>query len=449
MRFKTNNTDRNNLKIMALGGFGSVTQNLFVYEYQDNILIVDCGVGFKEEKGKEGLVIPDFTYLLQNRKKIRGIVFTHGHEDHIGGLPYLLSKIQGEVPLYAPRLTKALIEEKFKEKNIRADVTLIDSNTKLNLKPFLVEFMFINHSIPDTFHFFIKTPCGNVYHGSDFKFDWTPVINRQSEIGKIALAGNQGIDLLLSDCLRSERKGYTLSESMVEESLDREIRKCKGKFFITTISSNISRWQQALNVISRYHRKAVLVGRSVEKVLTIAQELGYLKVPKDIIVPIKKAHFYRDNQLAFLIAGCQAQEGSALDRLASGKSQIKIKPKDKVVFSADYIPGNEAAIRRLVDKLSLIGADVSYSDISNDLHVSGHGSQSDLALLISLTGPKYLLPIGGAFRQMKQYSILACKMGYDPNRILLPKVNQVIEMSSDGRVKLGQTITLQLKFIPQ
>jgi len=447
MRFKANNTNRKNLKIMALGGFGSVTQNLFVYEYQDNILIVDCGIGFKEENGKEGIIIPDITYLLQNRKKIRGIVFTHGHEDHIGGLPYLLSKIREKIPLYAPRLTKALIEEKFKEKNIRADVILIDSNTKLNLKPFLVEFMFINHSIPDTFHFFIKTPCGNVYHGSDFKFDWTPVINRQSEIGKIALAGHQGIDLLLSDCLRSERKGYTPSESMVEESLDREIRKCKGKFFITTISSNISRWQQALNVISRYHKKVVLVGRSVEKVLTIAQKLGYLKVPKDLIVPIKKAHFYRDDQLAFLIAGCQAQEGSALDKVASGKSQIKIKARDKVVFSADYIPGNEAAIRRLVDKLSLLGADVSYSDISNDLHVSGHGSQNDLALLISLTNPKYLLPIGGAFRQMKQYSILARKMGYDPNRILLPKVNQVVEMSSNGRVSLGQTITLQPKFI--
>jgi len=437
----------NNLKIMALGGFVSVTQNLFVYEYQNDILIVDCGIGFKEERGKEGLIIPDFSYLLQNRKKIRGIVFTHGHQDHIGALPFLLPKLQGKIPLFAPRLTAALIEDKLKEGNLQADINLIDSKTKLNLGSFSVEFIFISHAIPDTFHFLIKTPCGVVYHGSDFKFDWTPVLKRQSEVGKIALAGYRGIDLLFSDCLGSERKGYTPSESTLESSLEREIRECKGRFFITTISSNISRWQQTLDIIARFHRKVVLVGRSVEKIFNIAQELGYLKVPKDLIIPIKKASSFKPRQLAFLIAGCQAQKGSALDKIVSGKSQIKIKPRDKVVFSADFIPGNEAAIRRMVDKLSLLGADVSYSDILDDLHVSGHGSQGDLSLLINLTRAKYLLPFGGEFRHMKQYSILAQKMGYEADKILLPKENQVIEMSFPGKVRLGQKINLQPKFI--
>ncbi len=446
MKFKQNKS-KNNLKIMALGGFGFVTQNLFVYEYQDSILVVDCGIGFKEEEGKNGIVVPDINYLIQNQRKIKGIVFTHGHEDHIGGLPFLLSKIKRRIPLFASRLTAAMIKEKLKENNLQAKIEIINSNSRLNLGIFLVEFVFISHSIPDTFHFIIKTPCGLIYHGSDFKFDWTPVMNKQSEIGKIALCGHQGVDLLLSDCLRSEKKGYTLSESMIEESFEREIRDCRGRFFVTTISSNISRWQQAINVIANHRRKAVLLGRSVEKVINIARELGYLKIPKDLIVPLKKANYLRPDQIAFLISGSQAQAGSALDKVASGKSQVKIKPGDKVVFSADYIPGNELAIHRLIDKLSYLGVAVSYSDIFDDLHVSGHGSQNDLALLISLIKPKFLLPIGGAFRHMKQYAILAQKMGFRQEKILLPRENQTIEMLIDGQVKLGGEITLHPKFV--
>ena len=446
MKFKKNNRN-NNLKIMALGGFGSVTQNLFVYEYQDSILVVDCGIGFKEEEGKSGIVVPDINYLIQNQRKIKGIVFTHGHEDHIGGLPFLLSKIKRRIPLFASRLTAAMIEEKLKENNLQAKIEIINFNSRLNLKPFGVEFVFISHSIPDTFHFIIRTPCGVIYHGSDFKFDWTPVMNKQSEVGKIALCGHRGVDLLLSDCLRSEKKGYTLSESMIEESFEREIRNCRGRFFVTTISSNISRWQQAINVIANHHRKAVLMGRSVEKVINIARQLEYLKIPKDLIVPLKKASYLRPDQIAFLISGSQAQSGSALDRIASGRSQIKIKPGDKVVFSTDCIPGNEVALYRLIDKLSYLGVVVSYSDIFDDLHVSGHGSQNDLALLISLTKPKFLLPIGGAFRHMRQYAILAQKMGFRQEKILLPKENQTIEMLIDGQVKLGSEITLHPKFI--
>jgi ribonuclease J len=437
-----------NLRIISLGGFGNVTQNLFVYEYQDSLLMVDCGVGFAEKfHQKTELVIPDFNYLIQNQAKIKAIIFTHGHEDHMAGLPFFLSKIKREIPIYASHWSAALIEEKLDEFNLHPQIKVINSDSHLNLDPFVVDFVYITHSIPDSYHLIIRTPCGIVYHGSDFKFDWTPVSGKQSDVGKIAQVSNEGIDLLLSDCLRSEKAGYTLSEQMIEESFEREIKDCQGKFFVTTMSSNVSRWQQALNVIAEHRRKAVLVGRSVDKVLNIAVRLGYLKLPPGVVVPLKKVHQYQPHQLAFLISGAQAQTGSALDRVVHDEHrQIKIKPGDKVVFSTDYIPGSELAIHHLIDRLSFLGADVSYSEISDDIHVSGHAAQSDLALLISLTRPKWLLPIGGAFRQMKQYALLAQRMGYQEKQILLPEKNRTIEMMPGGQVRLGPKINLRSEF---
>jgi len=306
-----------------------------------------------------------------------------------------------------------------------------------------LDFIYITHSIPDSYHLVIKTPLGRIYHGSDFKFDWTPVTGRPSEVGKIAQISNQGIDLLLSDCLRSEKAGYTLSERMIEESFEREIKDCQGKFFVTTMSSNISRWQQALNVIAEHGRKAILVGFSVDKVLNIAVRLGYLEPPPGVIIPLKKMNHYQPRQLAFLIAGSQAQVGSSLEKVVHGKHpQIKIKPGDKVVFSTDYIPGNELSIHHLIDRISFLGAEVSYSEILDDIHVSGHAAQADLSLLISLTRPKWILPIGGAFRQMKQYALLAQKMGYQEKQILLPERNRIIEMLPGGKVRLGTKIRL-------
>jgi ribonuclease J len=430
---------QSNLRIISFGGFGNVTQNLFVYEYQNNILMVDCGVGFMERTHKKTeLVTPDFEYLIKNQEKIRGIVFTHGHEDHMAGLPFFLSKVKRDIPIYASRWCAALIEEKLEENHLLRKINVYDSKTKLNLGPFSIDFAYITHSLPDAYHLFIKTPCGTVYHGSDFKFDWTPVSGRQSEVGKIAQMSNQGVDLLVSDCLRSEKAGYTLSERMIEESFEREIKDCKGKFFVTTMSSNVSRWQQALNVIAEHRRKAVLMGFSVDKNVNIAVRLGYLKLPPGVVIPVKKARYYQPNQLAFLISGAQAQLGSALDRVVHNEHhQIKIRPGDKVVFSTDYIPGSEQPTHHLIDRLSYLGADVSYSEISDDIHVSGHGAQQDLALLISLTQPKWLLPIGGAFRQMKQYALLAQRMGYEEKQILLPEKTQTIEMLPGGQVRLG------------
>lgn len=437
------------LKIASLGGFGNVTQNLFVYEYQDSILIVDCGVGFTGEGKEESrLILPDFSYLVQNQKKIKGIVFTHGHEDHLAGLPFLLPKLKGDIPIFASRLTAALIEEKLLDYNQSFGVSIVDSGSHLNFGPFSLEFIYVTHSIPDTFHLVIRTPCGIVYHGSDFKFDWTPVMGKQSEVGRIVSVGNQGVNLLLSDSLGSERAGYTLSERMIEESFEREIKDCQGKFFVTTMSSNVSRWQQAINVIAAHHRRVAFVGRSVEKVISIATKLGYLHFPRGLMVPKGKTKFLGPNRVAFLISGCQAQAGSALEKVAHGRHpDIEIKPGDKVVFSADYIPGNEIAIHHLIDRLSYLGADVSYSDITEDIHVSGHGSKSDLALLIALIRPNWLLPIGSAYRQMKQYALLAQKMGYPEQKILLPERNQTIQIFPDGQVKLGPKIPLHPQLV--
>lgn len=443
---QNNNKNQSILKITSFGGFGNVTQNLFAYEYQNDILIVDCGIGFMENNNnKNELILPDFSYLVENQDKIRAIVLTHGHEDHIGGLPHLLSKIKKTIPIYASRWTAAMVEDKLEEQSSFLKVKVINSDSHLVCGQFAVDFVYVNHSVPDTYHLIIATPNGLIYHGSDFKFDWTPVSGRQTEVDKIAFLSRRGVNLLLSDCLRSEKSGYTFSEEMIEESFEREIHNCKGKFFVTTMSSNVSRWQQALNVIAEHRRKVVFLGRSVEKVIKIAIKLGYLRLPKGIEIPLAKARYYQPHQLAFLISGSQAQLGSALEKTVRGRNhQVKIRLGDKVVFSTDYIPGSELAIHHLIDKLSYLGADVSYSDISDDIHVSGHGAQADQALLISLVRPKYLLPIGGAFRQMKQYALQAQKMGYQENQILLPERIQTIEMLADGQVRLGPKINLRL-----
>lgn len=260
-----------------------------------------------------------------------------------------------------------------------------------------------------------------------------------SDVGKIATIGNKGVVCLLSDCLRSEKSGYTLSESMVEDSLEREMRGCQGKVFITTISSNVSRWQQALNVSVKYGRQVVLVGRSIEKIFKIATRLGYLKVPKRVLVPTKRINSLPKEKISLFVAGSQAQTGSALDRITAGEfREVQIEPGDKVIFSSpDYIPGTQLAIHKLIDNLSRLGADVSYSDILDDLHVSGHAAQGGLSLMIGLTRPHYLIPIGGAFRQMRQYSLLAQKMGYYEKQILLPDRGDTVEITSDGKVRLG------------
>lgn len=426
------------VRIVFLGGVGEVTKNMFVYEYLENgqivdILIVDCGVGFSED-GKE-LLLPDPSYLLDKKDKIRGIVLTHGHEDHTSALFAVLPEI-GNVPVYGTRLTVALAATRLEEHQLRGDLRKVDMKQTLNLGNFKVNYVHMTHSIPDAANMIIKTPIGTFYHGSDFKFDWMPLDGWQSEVGKIARAGDNGILCLLSDCVRSEREGYTLSELFIEEELEKQVRKARGRVIFTTQSSNISRIQQAINVALRFKRKLIFLGRSVRKNVEVTEKLGYLRFPQNAVIRKRDVRKYPDNKLFLIVAGSQAQEDSALTRLIDDKNEIKLKPNDRVVFSADPIPGYERQVHNLIDRMTLKGARVIYNDINDALHVSGHGSQNDLMLMIGLTRPKLLLPIGGSPRHVKQYSLIAQKMGFQENQILTPQENDAMEFDSFGSPRL-------------
>ena len=435
------------LKLISLGGYGEVTRNMYAYIYQEKqVLLVDCGIGFPtEEMLGVDLLIPDINYLLNQNYQIQGLILTHGHEDHIGGLPYILDKLP-EFPVYGARLTAALAQIKLDERKIRRKIKVFDSNSHLKLGPFEVDFARVSHSIPDTYHLIIHTPEGVIYHGVDFKFDFTPVDGIQPQLSKIALASQKGVKLMLSDCLGSERKGATPSELSLNDMFEREISHCPGKFIVTAMSSSISRWQQAIDVSIKYGRQIVLAGRSVEKNVEVARKLGYLKVEDRYLVPLKKAHQIPDNLLTVLIAGSQGQEGAALHKLALGEHRyLSINPGDKVVFSTDYIPGSELAIHWTVDTLYELGATVIYADVKDDLHVSGHGSQWDLKTLINLVSPEYIYPIGGTYRHMVHYARLAQEMGYGSEQIIFPQGKEIL--IEKGKVRLGQTVPLRAVMI--
>ena len=430
----------NSLKIISLAGFGNVTNNMFVYETDEDIVIVDCGLGFPtEEMRGVDLLVPDVSYLETRKQKIRGLVLSHGHEDHIGALPYVLPKLKG-IPVYGSRWALALVKEKIAEHNLSANLHEISQGQKITLGKFTIEFVEVTHSIPETMHLAITTPFGLFYHAADFKLDLTPVNEKPTDQNLVAEIGRRGVQCLLSDCLRAERPGFTPSETKLEEMFEREIKNCKGKFWVTTMSSNISRFKQAIEVAQRHNRKVVLVGRSVEGNVTQALKLGYLKFPKELFLSVKEAKRYPSSGLAVLVSGSQGQSGSALDKIVLGEREMKIEKGDKIVFSTDTIPGNELAIYSLIDMILLQGADVSYADITSDIHVSGHGASSDLKKLIELIKPKYLLPIGGNYRHMVAYKKIALGLGYQEDKIIMPYDGQVVEFTDRDQVNLNGKI---------
>lgn len=436
--------NKGQLKFTPLGGIGNVTKNMYVYEYrspnnEEEILIVDCGVGFPDSNmyGVD-LVIPDVSYLKNKKDLIKGIVLTHGHEDHIAALPYILPIIN--VPIYATRLTAALAKVRLEENNVSAKIFECDRAQRLILGNFNIEFVHMTHSIPDANNLIIRTPAGIFYHGSDFKFDWTPIDYDFPEVGKIAKAGEEKIECLITDCLGADREGYTLSEKVIEGGFEKAIANCKGKFIVTTQSSNISRIQQAINVSAKHNRRVCFLGRSVKQNVEVAQKLGYILAPNSIVISEKEIKKYPANHISLIVAGSQGQIESALARIASSDHKYaSINKGDLVVFSADPIPGNEEAVHSLIDDLVDLGAEVSYSEVFEDLHVSGHGSQNDLMLLLSLTKPHYIIPIGGTKRHMYHYKNLALSHGYKSKDIfLLENGNQLIfknrEASLDGSI---------------
>lgn len=434
------------LKILSLGGFARVTPNLFVYENDSDILVVDCGIGFPEvETLGADLLVPDISYLKGKQDKIRAIILSHGHDDHIGGLPYVLPQLPANLPVFAPKWAAALSRLKLEEFGISANIKEIDEKTRLKLGSFSLEFIKVTHSIPDTLHLIVRTPIGIIYHAADFKLDLTPVIGEATHKDKIRKIGKQGVLCLFSDCLRAENFGFTPPEAKLEEMFEKEIVNCSGKFFVTAISSNISRFKQAIDVSLRHGRKIVVIGRSIQQNLIIAQKLKYLQYSPKIFIKKRQIKNFPPDRLSLLVAGSQAQIGSALDRIVQGEmEEVQIQPKDKVIFSTDYIPGNETAIYRLIDNVYRLGAEVVYPDIHSNVHVSGHGSQKDLGKLIEMVRPKYLVPIGGDYRHMAAYRKLAGEMNISKERVIMADDGQVIEFIENQKPRLIEKIETRL-----
>ncbi|OGH17568.1 MAG: hypothetical protein A3C22_01725 [Candidatus Levybacteria bacterium RIFCSPHIGHO2_02_FULL_37_10] len=440
----------NQLSFIPLGGIGDVTKNMYLYEYNDQILIVDCGLGFADETmlGVD-LLLPDISYLLKTKKRIVGMLLTHGHEDHIGALPFLLPQLP-DFPIFGTPLTAAFANAKLKDFNAKKRVETAKFNgSEKSIGSFRFSFIPVTHSIPDTSHIFIKTPVGNFYHGSDFKFDDTPSDGHKSDYAKISQLSSQGAICLLSDCLGAEREGRTPSDVGLTEYFNREIKECKGKFIVTTYSSNIARLNQIIEASLKNGRRVCFVGRSLIKNTEVARNLGYLNLKKDIEVEIDQLKNYEDNKLTLVVAGSQGQENSALTRIANGEHRdVKLKEEDVIVFSSDPIPGNETSVYELVDTLTRRGVKVIYSPVSRDFHVSGHASLDELEQLIKLVRPKKLVPIGGQFRHMFAYKKLAEKLGYKKNDIFLLEDGQELVFEA-GNVKYGRTIPVKNVYVDE
>ncbi len=435
------------LKIIPLGGVGDVTKNMYIYEMGEDIIIVDCGVGFPDDAmpGVD-LVIPDISYLRGKQSKIRGILITHGHEDHIGGLPYIWPELQ--VPIYTQKLTAGFIRAKFAEHNLPKDkIVEVSLDRKLDLGVFKVSFYQVSHSIPDSTGIVIKTPIGTIIHQADFKIDWTPVSGQVTDVGTVATLGKEGVLLMLIDCLRVEKPGFNKSEKSIESTFEKASLETPGKLLITMTSSNVSRMQQAINVAQKLGRKVAIVGRSFENNFQVARDLGYLRIPPGIIVAPDAIASYADPKLLVLIAGAQGQTGSSLSRVANEEhKQVKLKTGDAVVFSADPIPSTETAQNALIDSLSRLGVNVYYSAIMSDLHVSGHAALEELRLMINLAKPKFLFPIGGTFKHMKAFSIMGQDMGYAKDKLLDVEDGDVLEIKTDT-IKLISKIEVQNVYV--
>ncbi|MEG1632784.1 MAG: ribonuclease J [Oscillospiraceae bacterium] len=418
------------LKIIPLGGLGEIGKNLTVYEYGQDIIVVDCGLGFPDEElyGVD-IVIPDITYLRQNKERIRGIVITHGHEDHIGALPYVMREL--DAPIYATSLTAGIIELKLEERGLLTTTQIFTKKAgdRFRLGCFEIEFIRVNHSIADAVALAIKTPVGMVIHTGDFKVDLTPVQGEMIDLVRLGQLGNQGVLALLSDSTNVEKPGYCDSEKKVAECFDKLFKGCTKRIIVTTFASNVQRIQQIINVAARYKRKVAITGRSMENMIRVATELGYMEIPEGVLMELNQIKGQPKDRTVIISTGSQGESMSALYRMAfSEHKQINIDAGDRVIISASAIPGNETTISRVIDELFHKGAEVIY-DKHTDLHVSGHASQEEQKMMLALTKPKFFIPVHGEYRMLCKHAELGKLMGVPSNNCLIAENGKVIELT--------------------
>lgn len=434
------------LKVIPLGGLQEIGKNITVFEYGNEIIVVDCGVAFPEDEllGID-LVIPDFTYLVKNKEKIRAIILTHGHEDHIGAIPYLLKEVQA--PVYATTLTHALLKFKLAEHGLldSADLKTVFPDQAIQLGAFSVEFIRTNHSIADSVALAIHTPVGTVVHTSDFKIDHTPIEGEATDLSKFAELGRKGVLLMLADSTNVEREGYTMSERTVGEAFEEIFMKAPGRIIVATFASNVHRIQQVINASVMFGRKVAICGRSIVNVVAAATEAGYMTIPDGTLIDIEDMEKYKPDKIVILSTGTQGEPMSALSKMAASEyKKVEIIPGDLVIISATPIPGNEKLVFRVINELFKKGADVIYEALA-DIHVSGHACREELKLIHKLVKPKYFIPVHGEYRHLKQHANLAEKLGVPPANIFLMEHGDVLELTPDsakinGKVTAGRVL---------
>ena len=421
-----------NIKIIPLGGIEEIGKNITVFEYENDIIVVDCGLEFPtDDMLGIDLVIPDVSYLVKNKEKIRGMVITHGHEDHIGSIPYVLQQVN--IPIYATKLTIGLIKGKLEEHHLLRSSELheVEQGQTVKLGKFSVEFISSCHSIPDSVMLAISTPTGTILHTGDFKIDYTPIDGKQMNLGRIAELGNKGILALMSDSTNAERKGFTMSESSVGEVFDKLFMNCKKRIVVATFASNVHRVQQIVDSAVKYNRKIAVCGRSMINMIETAKELGYITVPDNTFIDIDMIKNYSDEQLVIITTGSQGETMSALTRMAAGEhKKVTITPNDLVIISANAIPGNEKLVSKVIDDLMKIGAEVVYSALA-DVHVSGHACQEEQKLILSLARPKYFIPVHGEYRQLIAHAETAKKLGIPAQNIFITHNGRTLEINED------------------
>lgn len=436
---------QNKIQIIPLGGLGEIGKNMTVFRYGDDIILVDAGLMFPEDDmlGID-LVIPDISYLIENKDKVKAIFLTHGHEDHIGALPYVLKQL--DVPVYGTALTLGILQGRLKENGVSSEsLVTIKPGDRVIVGSFRLDFIRVNHSIPDAIAIAINTPIGTIIHTGDFKIDHTPVDGQVTEFSKFAEYGDRGVLALLADSTNAERPGFTPSERMVGKTFDDEFRYAKNRIIVATFSSNVHRIQQVIDAAVKYDRKVAVIGRSMINVVSIAREMGYLNAPDDVLIDIDETSNYTADKIVIITTGSQGEPMSALTRMAmNDHKKVDIMPGDTVIISATPIPGNEKLVSRTIDLLYKLGADVIYEK-SNGVHVSGHASQEEIKLIHNLVRPKFFIPVHGEFRHLIKHASIAKSLGMPSENIVIAENGSVIELTRNsvginGKVTAGKVL---------